>query len=223
MNKSIDQHPKRRILPKGKTIVAISIALVLCVGVSSLAFAAEKPRIAVIEFDADAASNWYSWWRNQGAGAVQEVLVTELVKSGKFRVIEREKLAALMREKNLALSGSLDPSTAVKAGRLLGVEYLVTGAVTEYGTSDAGARAPGVRGLPSVRFKRRKFAAAINARLVNTTTGEIVWADDAREETKAVKVHVGGFGGGVDDNAQFDRVVKPVVKKLVQSLIKADF
>jgi len=183
---------------------------------------AQKPRIAVIEFDADAASNWYSWWRNQGAGAVQEVLVTELVKSGKFRVIEREKLDALMQEKNLSLSGSLDPSTAVQAGKLLGVEYLVTGAITEYGNSDAGARAPGFRGLPSVNIKRRKFAAAINARLVNTTTGEIVWADDVREETKSAKVRVGGFGGGVDDDAMFDRVLKPAVQKLVKSLSKAD-
>ena len=197
---------------------ALLVALVLCVGVSALAGAQDRPRIAVIEFDADAASNWYSWWRNQGAGAVQEQLVTELVKSGKFRVIEREKLDALLREKNLALSGALDPSTAVKAGRLLGVKYLVTGAVTEYGTSDAGGRAPGVRGLPSVSVKRRKFAAAINARLIDTQTGEIMWADDVREETKSAKVRVGGFGGGVDDNAMFDRVVKPAVQKLVASL-----
>jgi len=203
--------------------MALAVAFALLFGVSTLALAAEKPRVAVIEFDADAATNWYSWWRNQGAGAVQEVLVTELVKSGKFRVIEREKLASLMREKNLALSGALDSSTAVKAGRLLGVQYLVTGAVTEYGTSEATARTPGLRRLPRVNVKRKKFVAAINARLVDTTTGEIVWADDAREETKSAKVFVGGFGGGVDDNAMFDRVVKPAVQKLVKSLAQANF
>lgn len=203
-------------------LVVAVVGLALLFGAASMA-TAQKPRIAVIEFDADAASNWYSWWRNQGAGAVQEVLVTELVKSGKFRVIEREKLDALLREKNLSLSGDVSASSAVQAGRLLGVEYMVTGAVTEYGTSDASARAPGLRRLPSVSVKRRKFATAINARLINTTTGEIVWADDVREETKSAKVNVGGFGGGVDDNAMFDRVVKPACQKLVASLSKAKF
>ncbi len=201
-------------------LIAVLVAFSLLLSVSTLA-SAQKPRIAVIEFDADAASNWHSWWRNQGAGAVQEVLVTELVKSGKFRVIEREKLDALLREKNLSLSGSVSAATAVEAGRLLGVEYMVTGAITEYGNSDASARTPGIRGLPRVSVKRRKFAAAINARLVNTTTGEIVWADDVREETKSAKVHVGGFGGGVEDNAMFDRVVKPACQKLVASLAAA--
>ena len=53
-------------------------------------------------------------------------------------------------------------------------------------------------------------------------TGEIIWADEGREETKSVKVRVGGFGGGVEDDAMFDRVLKPVVQQLVASL-KASF
>jgi len=41
-----------------------------------------------------------------------------------------------MQEKNLVLSGDIDPSTAIKAGKLLGLNYLLTGAVTEYGARD---------------------------------------------------------------------------------------
>ena len=53
-----------------------------------------KPRVAVLEFK-NKASN-YSWnWYDAGRGA-QDMLVTELVKSGKYRVIEREQLAAIM-------------------------------------------------------------------------------------------------------------------------------
>ena len=159
---------------------------------------------------------------NQGAGASQDVFVTELVKSGKFRVVEREQLSALMAEKNLALSGDIDPSTAVKAGRLLGVKYLLTGAITEYGASNAEAGARSIGGLPSFRVRRSRFSAAMNARLIDTGTGEIVWADEGRGETKSAKVRVSGIGGGVDDQAQFDRVLKPVVKDLVASLRAAD-
>ena len=171
-------------------VAPILLALFSTLGLSTSAAAAgnEKPRIAVIEFKAKADANWYHWWRNQGAGASQDVFVTELVKSGKFRVVEREQLAALMAEKNLALSGNVDPSTAVKAGRLLGVKYLLTGAITEYGASNAEAGARSIGGLPSFRVKRSKFSAAMNARLIDTETGEIVWADEGRGETKSAKV-----------------------------------
>ena len=201
----------------------LAFAVLSLLFVAASASAADKPRIAVLEFKAKADQGWYGWWRNGGATAAQDVFVTELVKSGKFRVIEREQLAALMREKNLSLSGDVDPSTAVQAGKLLGVEYLLTGAVTEYGASTAQAGSRSIGGLPSFGVKRKKFAAAMNARLINTTTGEIVWADDAREETKSAKVKVAGIGGGVDDDAQFDRVLKPVVQTLVQSLKGASF
>jgi curli biogenesis system outer membrane secretion channel CsgG len=198
----------------------IVVALALAV-VAPLA-AQDKPRIAVLEFEAKADNQWYQWWRSGGASAAQDVFVTELVKSGKFRVIERARLDALLAEKNLALSGSVDTSTAVQAGRLIGVEYILTGAITEYGTSTSGANTRGIGGLPSVRVGRKKFSTAMNASLIATETGEIVWADEGREETNSAKVNVGGFGGGVEDDAMFDRVLKPVVQQLVASLKAAD-
>lgn len=183
------------------------------------AFAADKPRIAVLQFQNKADNQW--WWHG-GAEAAQDVFVTELVKSGKFRVVEREQLAALMQEKNLTLSGDLDPSTAVRVGKLLGVNYLLTGSVTEYGVTDIGAHAPGVRRLPGFSAGKRNFVAAMNARLIDTSTGEILWADEGKAEESSVKVNVGGFGGGVDDDRMFDKVMKPCIQQLVASIKAAD-
>jgi curli biogenesis system outer membrane secretion channel CsgG len=201
--------------------LAVAAALVACV-FSPLASAADqssKPRIAVLEFK-NKADNQY-WWHG-GAAAMQDVFVTELVKSGKFRVIDREALDALMQEKNLSLSGDVDPKTAVKAGKLLGVQYLLTGAVTEYGETGAGGHVPGVRGLPSVSGGKKTFVAAANARIIDTQTGEILWADEARGEDTSMKLFVGGYGGGVDDQRKFDKVMKPVVQQLVASIKAAD-
>src|SRR5687768_3582418 len=126
-------------------LCAALLLAVAAVSAAPLAAAGDKPRIAVLEFKNKADNQW---WYSGGAEAAQDVFVTELVKSGKFRVVEREQLAALMQEKNLALSGDLDPATAVRAGKLLGVHYLLTGAVTEYGAQQTSAHGPGVRGLP---------------------------------------------------------------------------
>lgn len=178
-----------------------------------------KPRIAVLEFK-NKTDNQY-WWHG-GNAATQDVFVTELVKSGKFSVTNREQLQALMAEKNLTLSGEVDPRTAVKVGKLLGVNYLLTGAVTEYGVDDKGAHGPGIGGLPSFSAGKKRFVAAMNARLIDTSTGEILWADEARAEESSTKVSVGGFGGGVDDTRMFDKVMKPVIQQLTASLKAAD-
>ncbi|MDX1630339.1 MAG: CsgG/HfaB family protein [Thermoanaerobaculia bacterium] len=193
---------------------AMAMILVGLFGIAMAAQAADKPRIAVLEFK-NKADN--SWWRGRGAAAAQDVFVTELVKSGKFRVIEREQLAALMREKNLSLSGDLDPSTAVRAGKLLGVDYLLTGALTEYGKSDTN-----VSGGWRFSAKKRSFEAAMNARLIDTETGEIVWADEASAEEGSFNLKIRGVGGGVDDDKMFDKVLKPIIRQLTASLKVAD-
>jgi curli biogenesis system outer membrane secretion channel CsgG len=206
---------------KRVTLFILCAALLLAVTVPAVTSAAksDKPRLAVLEFKNKADNQW---WYHGGATAAQDVFVTELVKSGKFRVVEREQLEALMQEKNLTLSGDVDPSTAVKVGKLLGVNYLLTGAITEYGVTDKSAHGGGIGRLPGFSAGKRNFVAAMNARLIDTSTGEIVWADEARGEEGSVKVSVGGFGGGVDDDRMFDKVLKPVIQQLTASLKAAD-
>ena len=122
----------------------------------------------------------------------------------------------------------IDPSTAVRAGKLLGVDYLLTGAVTEYGNTSSSVDTPGGRAggrwIPGVSVGKNSFSAAMNARLIETETGEILWADEARGEEGNARDRVGGFGGGVDnDQRMFDKVMKPVIQQLVASLKAADF
>jgi len=207
---------------KRKISLVVAVALAAVVGVAAIAGAApsDKPRIAVLEFKNKADNQW--WWHG-GAQAAQDVFVTELVKSGKFRVIDREQLAAIMQEKSLALSGDLDPATAMKAGKLIGCQYFLTGAVTEYGATGSEAHGPGVGGLPGFSGGKKTFVAAMNARIIDTETGEILWADEARGEDAKFRLSIGGFGGGVtQDERMFDKVMKPVIQQLVASIKAAD-
>lgn len=196
-----------------RSIALLALCALVAVAMAFNVSAGDKPRIAVLEFKNKADNQW---WYHGGAEAAQDVFVTELVKSGKFRVIDREQLAALMREKNLSLSGDIDPSTAVQAGKLLGVQYFLTGAVTEYGNTKVGGSGFGVS------VGKKKFVAAMNARIIHTDTGEILWADEARAENSSMKVRVRGIGGGVDDERMFDKVMKPVISELVASIKAAD-
>ncbi|HEY4593511.1 MAG TPA: CsgG/HfaB family protein [Thermoanaerobaculia bacterium] len=199
------------------TLALCAVALLALVLVPLLSAApkggGDKPRIAVLEFKNKADNQW---WYHGGAAAAQDVFVTELVKSGKFRVVDREQLEAMMQEKHLTQSGDIDKGTAMKLGKILGLNYLLTGAVTEYGNTDVSGGGGGVSA------GKRKFVAALNARLINASTGEVLWADEASQEESSVRVSVFGFGGGVDDNRMFDKVMKPCIQKLVASLKAAD-
>lgn len=175
-----------------------------------------KPRVAVLEFKNKAPQGW-----GQVGGAAQDILISELVKKGKYTVIDRERLTAILKEKDLSLSGDIDPKTAVKAGKLLGVEYVIVGSVTEFGSVKSGATTGWLGGrLPSVDVGTTRFTAAIDARAISTTTGEIVWAGTARESTTDARVFVAGAGGGAVDEAQADKVIRPVCAQLVAALEK---
>jgi len=207
-----------------KRVLTLVLCAVLAPVLSASLGAAEggssgKPRIAVLEFTNKANNDW--WWHN-GAAAAQDIFVTELVKSRKFVVIERERINAIMQEKGLTLSKDIDAKTAMQIGKLLGVNYMLTGALTEYGNTDTNAHGPGVGSLPSFGVHKRVFVAALNARVFNVSTGEIVWADEARKEESSSRVSVGGFGGGVSDDRMFDKVLKPIIQELIASLKSSD-
>jgi curli biogenesis system outer membrane secretion channel CsgG len=200
--------------------ITIVISALLIFATAPLAAAdASKPRVAVLEFKNKAEGYAWQWYR--AGQAAQDMLVTELVRKGNFRVMEREQLAAIMEEKHLSLSGDLDPKTAVKLGKMIGVEYLITGAVTELGVADRDVNVPsalfGGR-MPSVNVRSQKMDAAVDARAFSTSTGEIVWADTASESTSDSSVYVAGAGGGVEDHRKLDRLLRPVVIKLADSL-----
>jgi curli biogenesis system outer membrane secretion channel CsgG len=180
-----------------------------------------KPRVAVIEFKNKVSG--YSWGWYQAGLQAQDMFVTELVGTKKYRVIDREQLQAVMREKGLSLSGDIDPKTAIQFGKMLGVEYLITGALTELGAQRTNISVPGGllgRFQPSTSVGTSKMDCAIDARAISTTTGEIVWADKASASSSDATVFVAGAGGGVDDQRKLDHLIRPVVAKLAASLAK---
>jgi len=191
------------------------LAMLLASAPAVRAAGSAKPRVAVLEF-VDKSTHNYGWY--QVGRAAQDMMVTALVKGDAFRVIDRERLQALMQEKNLSLSGDIDPKTAVKVGKLLGVEYVIVGAITEFGVTNSGASVPGYGGLPSFSMRTQRMDAAIDARAINTSTGEIVWADTAKDSSSDKSIYVAGAGGGSHDGEKLDKILRPVVEKLAASV-----
>jgi len=146
------------------------------------------PKISVAIMDFETKVPGYDWRVGRGAS---DMLTTELVKSKKFRVFERNKLASIMKEQGLQQSGAINPATAVQLGKLIGVKYIITGAVTEYGTSQSGFNAAGFG-----RLGKKGYSSAVDVRAVSVKTGEIGFADSGEGSLSSMQISVLGFGGG---------------------------
>src|SRR5258708_33001366 len=74
---------------------------------------------------------------NQDVGkGISDLLSSELVNDGNYRVIERSALDAILKEQNFSNSDRANPSTAAKIGGLLGVDTIIIGDVTQFGRDD---------------------------------------------------------------------------------------
>ena len=63
---------------------------------------------------------------NEGT-ALSDILTQKLFDSGRFEVLDRQNINALMREHNLNLSGAVDEKTSVQIGGFLGASALIFG------------------------------------------------------------------------------------------------
>ncbi len=168
--------------------ISLILALVLFI---SLADAQLKKRVAISSFE-DKTGSGYS---HLGSG-VADMLTTALVKSAKFTVIERQELERVLSEQKLGESGLVTAETAPKIGKLLGVELLIVGSVSEFGTKEN--QVSGGLSFISGGIKRKTSRAVVDVRLINTVTGEIVAAE--KEEGEESSTGISFDYEGIDFN-----------------------
>lgn len=172
---------------------------------ASAAFAQDKKRVAIMNFDYGtvSASVAQIFGSNQDVGkGIADMLVDRLVNSGKYSVIERKVLDKLIAEQNFSNSDRADPSSAARIGKLLGVDAIVVGSITEFGRDDkntnigAGGFGAGRFGIGGIGSRESKAVVQITARLVNVETGEILASVAGRGESKRGGTSLLGAGGG---------------------------
>jgi len=181
-------------------------------------FADDRPRIAIIEFPVNDANLWSGFkpHKREISAALVDLFTTALVEKGNFRVFERERLAAIMKEQNLGLSGNITPDTAVKIGKLIGVQYLLTGRITKFAMK--GKSFDGAFKL-AFRFKSRELSGRLDIRLIRTDTGEIVYVDKGSGQKKFKNLRIASFGGGTDfDEGMVNDIFEPIIDKMAAKM-----
>lgn len=165
-----------------------------------------KPRVAVLDFDyatvRDVSASIFGTDVDIGKG-ITDMLVEKLVNGGVYSVIERKALDTIIAEQNLSNSDRFDSSSAAKIGRLLGVDAIITGSITQFGRDDkstniGGGAVGGITrrfGIGGVGRKQAKAVVAVTARVINIDTAEILGVATGKGESKRSGTTLLGAGG----------------------------
>ncbi|MGA9585311.1 MAG: CsgG/HfaB family protein [Terracidiphilus sp.] len=225
-----------------RIFTALVAAAALLVGAAILPAHAQtapkrRPRIAVMDFDygtvQTASSAMFGTNVDVGKGIV-DLLVTGLVKDGSFSVIERQALDKIMAEQNFSNSNRADPTSAARLGKLLGVDAIIVGSITEFGNETkktnlggGGGNWHGI-GLGGVGHSNSKANVAITARIVDVDTGEILGVADGKGQSSRSSTSMlggggnwSGFGGGHADFGSSDfqqTIIGEATKQAVDQL-----
>ena len=190
-----------------RILVSVAVALALVAGLAvqpANAQAKRRPRIAVMEFDYATVQTYSQamFGSNVDIGkGITDLLITGLVKDGTYSIIERQVLDKLMTEQNFSNSNRADPTSAAKLGKLLGVDAIIVGSITQFGneTKKTGIGGNGGTfggfGLGGIGHSNSKANVAITARIVNVDTGEIMAVADGFGQSARSSTSLLGGGG----------------------------
>ncbi|WP_370242093.1 CsgG/HfaB family protein [Marisediminitalea sp.] len=134
-----------------------------------------------------------------------DILASRLTATQKFIMLERDAMEDVMKEAKL----DGEPLDEV------GADYIIVGSVSEFGRSNESE--VGV-------FSRNRIqvaTATVNVRLINTRTGEIVYAEEATGQAQSEANQVLGVGQTAGYNTSLDdRAISAAISKLVSNVME---
>ena len=212
-------------------VFALSIiACVLAVGLAAVSLAEEadtrilKKRIAVAGFE-NKVHRWWTWDWEIGTG-MEEMLITALVNTGKFTVLERQALDDILAEQKLGETGKVSAQTSAQAGKLLGAQALVRGAITEFAHEESGIGGGiSIKGL-KIGANKQTAHVGIDLRMYDTITGEITFSENVDGKAETTAVSLGGtyqgvsFGGAGFQKTPLGQATREVIDRAVELIVE---
>lgn len=133
-----------------------------------------------------------------------DILSSKLAASNKFILLERGDLNKILEEVN-------DGGSSFQK---IGADYLIIGSITEYGRKNIGD----VKVFSS--SKTQVVEAAVSIRLVDVSTGLIIYSDESKGSAELTTKTTLGLGGKADFDATLsDKAISVAISQLVENII----
>ena len=215
-----------------KLCKAILLSVVIALVCSPL-FAEEVIRVGVLRFESKAEGI-----SQYNAESITDELTRMLTSSYSIAIIDRSEIEAIAREHRMNLAGLIDSRTAAKLGHAAGIQYLITGAITNFGVTEeitktdttglweliGGKNTAKHLGSQSVE-KKEVAEVTLDVRIIDVNTHEVVLSmAETGNATRTTKVTAGNDNSG-SANSQIvslrDAAVSDAVAKIGQRIKEA--
>jgi len=142
----------------------------------------EPIRVIAVDFTSSVGTNY--------TRRLPELIVDELVNSGDFDVLEREKLTSMARELDFQGGALVDPSRAVQIGSMSGAQLMITGNIIENSRTRKRATSYGITSTVTRHYLKARLE------VVDLTSGSKLFSNIADDTavTKATGLNTVGRG-----------------------------
>ena len=169
-----------------------------------------KLRVGIVDF-----LNKTTYGAGRLGTSASDILTTELFKTGAFIVVERAQLKQVLGEQAMGQTGVVNPETAAQAGKVLGLNALVTGSISQFGVSTSGAD------YAVYKEKVQTAKCTVDVRVVDTSTGQLLFADSGKGEFQRKAQEVLGLGqrAGYDETLG-QEALRSAITKFMDNLVQ---
>jgi curli biogenesis system outer membrane secretion channel CsgG len=134
-----------------------------------------------------------------------DILSTKLAASNKFILLERQDMDKILEETKVV---------GKDEAQKVGADFLIVGSITEFGRKTVGGVAV------FSRTKSQIVEAGVNIRLIDVSTGQIIYSEEAKGEAETTNKTVMGLGQKTDYDATLsDKAISAAISKLVENII----
>ena len=134
-----------------------------------------------------------------------DILSTKLASSGKFILLEREDFNLIENELKIADNENYEK---------IGADFLIIGSITEFGRVNVG------ESKVFSRSKTQIVQAGISIRLVDVSTGQIIYSEEAKGQAETKNKTTLGLGKRTDyDSTLSDKAISMAISQLVENII----
>ena len=134
-----------------------------------------------------------------------DILSTKLASSGKFILLERQDYQLIKDELNIADNDGFQE---------IGADYLIIGSITEFGRKNVG------ESKVFSRSKTQIVEAGISIRLIDVSTGQIIYSEESKGQAETSNKTTLGLGKRTDyDSSLSDKAISSAISQLVENII----
>ena len=134
-----------------------------------------------------------------------DILSTKLASSGKFILLERQDYQLIKDELKIADNEGFQE---------IGADYLIIGSITEFGRKNVG------ESKVFSRSKTQIVEAGISIRLIDVSTGQIIYSEEAKGQAETSNKTTLGLGKRTDyDSSLSDKAISAAISQLVENII----